>query len=189
MNRAFQFVVAIAVLSLACLAQECKPGPKVGPNCMKIPAGFVHEEGQGIDTTIGEIKGHGLLIRYDLNDLPVLEADLNKKIDCKVPVDGDREFYFLRKKLTVRGESVCYWLEYKPSDKEEALCDVSDDDDCEKKLLARHKRQLRGWLEIAINEASFYAEVNGHGQIKTVLAVVLRYIPAAPKRPVVSRRN
>ena len=60
-----------------------KPTPKPPPGNIKMLSGYVHKQGQGIDTRVGKIfKENGLKIEYDIGGLAgnyALGAYTNKK--------------------------------------------------------------------------------------------------------------
>jgi hypothetical protein len=86
MRRLFlAFLLSIGV----CTAAQTSDAP---PFKIKMLPGYRHKTLMGIDTTVGQIsKRHGLLIEYDLGDLPVVEP---RKI--RPPRDWKRQCSWIR---------------------------------------------------------------------------------------------
>jgi len=139
---------------------------------MKLPRGFIHKELQGIDSTVGEIRGKGIVIEYDLYG--------EVEVDCRVPAQGEFDWkYFLQGKVVRRGVPVCYWLEFQMSEADQAKCEQSTDESaCRHLLYAQGKERLEGLLRASIFGASFTAQVKGQEQVDTVIKVVANYRPS-----------
>jgi hypothetical protein len=122
------------------------------PFRIRLLPGYHHKTLQGIDTTTGQIsKRHGLLIRYDLGDLPV---SVERKI--RPPRDWNRQ---------------CSWIkddnDSSPTGDTQISCKIETDDG--------HKKNLGVFFP---DGASFWARVKNKRQISEMLKMVLTYDPS-----------
>jgi hypothetical protein len=124
------------------------------PFRIRLLPGYHHKTVQGIDTTTGQIsKRHGLLIRYDLGDLPVT---VERKI--RPPRDWNRQ---------------CNWI------KDDNDSSVTGDTQINCKI----EPDENGHNNLGVffpDGASFWARVKNKRQISEMLKMVLTYDPSNP---------
>ena len=137
---------------VATAAQKSDPPPFR----MWLLPGYHHKTLQGIDTTVGQIsKPHGLLIEYDLGNLPVTSATAERK--TRPPGDWNRQCSWIKdeENSSVTGET-------------EITCNIDVDEDGHgKKLFVSFP-----------DGATFWARVKNKRQISEMLKMVLTYDPS-----------
>ena len=120
---------------------------------MRLLKGYHHKTLPGIDTSIGQIsKRHGLLISYDLGDLPVT---VEQKI--RPPRDWNRK---------------CSWI------KDDNDSSVTGDTEINCKIDTYEDTRKKGLYVYFPDGATFWARVKNQRQISEMLEMVLTYDPS-----------
>jgi hypothetical protein len=143
------FLILLLSSTVAVAAQKSDPPPFR----IQLLKGYHHKTLQGIDTTIGQIsKRHGLLIRYDLGDLPVT-------VEREIRPFGD-------------WNRLCSWIkddnDSSVTGETEVNCKIDTDED-------GHKKKL---FVVFPDGATFWARVKNKRQISEMLKMVLTYHPS-----------
>ncbi len=142
------FLLFLLSSAVAAAAQKSDPPPFH----MRLLPKYHHKTLQGIDTTVGQIsKPRGLLIKYDLGDLPVT---VERKI--RPPRDWNRQCSWIKddNDSSVTGDT-------------EINCKIETDED-------GHKKRLSVFFP---DGATFFARVKNKRQISEMLKMVLTYDP------------
>lgn len=140
------FLVLICTIPAA--AQKNEPPPFK----IRLLPGYRHNRLFGVDTTVGRIsKRHGLIIEYDLGDLPVREPPR-----VRPPRNWNRQ---------------CKWIkddDSSPTADTDINCKIDTDENGHKQTLFVHFP----------DGATFWAQVKNKQQISEMVRMVLTYDPS-----------